>query len=259
MTQCSRTKTRRWKRLPVDRPAWGSGANVTAQWDNVNLIIQRSWWHVFLPYGKKKKCTTGKMEIKMPEFFTSRLQISNVVGGIQFQVGTNFNGPQSFFPFWIATGGKRQQRDRLFGEKRLGFSFSGRGSKVHANGAVVCPQLTGSGPPLPRFLPFLLSPRSLRFLFPFLSLSLFYLRLEYGSSSFPGTWTHRQTHTEYLVALAFIISFLNVFGLRSEWTLHKFIKPGRQRTNCWRQGRLFRFFGYFLKTCNFIIFFLQWE
>ena len=48
---------------------------------------------------KKKKCTTGKMEIKMPEFFTSRLQISNVVGGIQFQVGTNFNGPQSFFPF----------------------------------------------------------------------------------------------------------------------------------------------------------------
>ena len=55
MTQRSRTKTRRWKRLPVDRPAWGSGANVTAQWDNVNLIIQRSWWHVFYHTVKKKE------------------------------------------------------------------------------------------------------------------------------------------------------------------------------------------------------------
>ena len=36
------------------------------------------------------------------------------------------------------------------------FSMSSRATgKAHADGAVVCPQLTGSGPPLPRFLPFL--------------------------------------------------------------------------------------------------------
>lgn len=34
------------------------------------------------------------------------------------------------------------------------FRVEGATGKAHADGAVVCPQLTGSGPPLPRFLPF---------------------------------------------------------------------------------------------------------
>lgn len=95
------------------------------------------------------------------------------------------------------------------------FRVEGATGKAHADGAVVCPQLTGSGPPLPRFLPFSFEtletgPSREKFALPGSSYSPFFFYLRLSDRLRPLSRyldAHIHIHNIYSGALLFIISF----------------------------------------------------